>query len=103
VHLLDEASRFSLQMVDDAVRAFAERDASLAIELKERDKKLDAMVREITDKLVLRMQEDPANLETYLNLIMIGRSFERVGDHAANIAEDVVFAVKAQDIRHLGK
>jgi phosphate transport system protein len=49
------------------------------------------------------MQDDSANLPTYLNLIFISRCLERVGDHSSNIAEDVVFAVRAEDIRHLGK
>ena len=48
-------------------------------------------------------QNDSSNLPIYLNLILISRCLERVGDHAANMAEDVVFAVMAEDIRHLGK
>jgi phosphate transport system protein len=103
IHLLDEPARLALSMLDDAVRAFAERNAPLAIELKARDKELDRLNRELSDKMVNRMQDDSANLPTYLNLILISRCLERIGDHAANMAEDVVFAVKAEDIRHLGK
>jgi phosphate transport system protein len=103
IHLLDETARLAVSMFDDAVRAFAERNAPLAVELKARDKELDRLNRELTDKMVDRMQDDSANLPIYLNIILISRCFERIGDHAANMAEDVVFAVKAEDIRHLGK
>ena len=103
IHLLDEPARLALAMLDDAVRAFAERNAPLAVELKARDKELDRLNRELADKLVNRMQDDSVNLPIYLNLILISRCLERIGDHSCNIAEDVVFAVKAEDIRHLGK
>jgi len=103
LHLLDEPIRLSLEMFDDAVRSFAERNASLAVELKARDKTLDQMNKDFTDVMVNRMQDDSVNLPTLLNLIFISRCLERIGDHACNIAEDVVFAVNAEDIRHLAK
>jgi phosphate transport system protein len=103
IHLLDEPARLAVSMLDDAVRAFAERNAPLAVELKARDKELDRLNRELADKMVNRMQDDSVNLPIYLNLILISRCLERIGDHAANMAEDVVFAVRAEDIRHLGK
>jgi phosphate transport system protein len=103
LHLLDRAIRLSLTMFDDAVRAFAERNAALAVELKSRDKELDLLNKELTDILINRMQDDSANLPSYLNLIFISRCLERIGDHACNIAEDIVFAVSAEDIRHPAK
>ncbi len=103
LHLLDNPIRLSLTMFDDAVRAFAERNTELAVELKSRDKELDLLNKELTDTLINRMQDDSPNLPSYLNLIFISRCLERIGDHACNIAEDIVFAVSAQDIRHLGK
>jgi phosphate transport system protein len=60
----------------------------------------DFLNKELTDVLIDRMQDDSANLPSYLNLIFISRCLERIGDHACNIAEDIVFAVSAQDIRH---
>ena len=103
LHLLDNPIRLSLTMFDDAVRAFAERNAALAVELKTRDKELDLLNKKLTDTLINKMQDDSINLPSYLNLIFISRCLERIGDHACNIAEDIVFAVSAQDIRHLGK
>jgi len=103
LHLLDNPIRLSLEMFDDAVSAFAERNAALAIEIKSRDKELDLLNKKLTDILINKMQDDSANLPSYLNLIFISRCLERIGDHACNIAEDIVFAVRAEDIRHLGK
>ncbi len=103
IHRLDEAAALTQGMFDDALRAFAERNAELAVELKARDKELDRLNKEVTDALVNRMQDDSANLPAYLNLIFVSRCLERIGDHSCNIAEDVVFAVRAEDIRHLGK
>lgn len=103
IHRLDEAAALTQGMFDDALRAFAERNAELAVELKARDKELDRLNREVTDALVNRMQDDSLNLPAYLNLIFVSRCLERIGDHSCNIAEDVVFAVRAEDIRHLGK
>jgi phosphate transport system protein len=103
IHSLDEAAALAQRMFDDALRAFAERNAQLAVELKARDKELDRLNREVTDSLVNRMQDDSVNLPAYLNLIFVSRCLERIGDHSCNIAEDVVFAVRAEDIRHLGK
>lgn len=101
LHLLDELIKFSLDMFDDAIRSFAERNGELAKEIKPRDKELDRLNRDLTDTLVNRMQDDSTNLPGYLNLIFISRCLERIGDHASSIAEDVVFAVHAEDIRHL--
>ena len=103
IHLLDALIHQALSIFDDAVRAFAERNADLAKGIKPRDKELDQLNRDLTDTLINRMQDDSANLTGYLNLIFISRCLERIGDLSSNIAEDVVFAVHAEDIRHLVK
>jgi phosphate transport system protein len=101
IHLLDEPINHALLMFDDSVRAFAERNVDLARQLKPRDKELDEMNRNVTDTLINRMQDDAENLRSYLNLIFVSRCLERIGDHAASMAEDIVYAVHAEDIRHL--
>ena len=103
IHLLDELIRHAMDMFDDSIRGFAERNGDLAKGIKPRDKELDRLNRELTDTLINRMQDDSANLPSYLNLIFISRCLERIGDHSASIAEDVVFAVHAEDIRHLSR
>ena len=103
LHRLDELIKLSLEMFNDAIRSFAERNGELAKEIKPRDKELDRLNRELTDFLVNRMQDDATNLSGYLNLIFISRCLERIGDHSSNMSEDVVFAVHAEDIRHLAQ
>jgi phosphate transport system protein len=68
--------------------------------LKERDRTLDARQHDVIEKLTRRMADDTARIKDYLDLVLIARNLERVGDHATNIAEDAVFAASAEDIRH---
>ena len=74
-------------------------DVELARAVVSRDERLDMNVaanRQLTE----RMMQDRDQLPGYLNLILISRCLERVGDHATNIAEDAVYAAAAEDIRH---
>jgi len=84
----------------DSVRSFADRDEALARGLKARDRELDAQHHTVIDRLTARMAADPAHIREYLDLVLIARNIERVGDHATNIAEDAVFLTSAEDIRH---
>jgi len=84
----------------DSVRSFADRDEALARGLKARDRELDAQHHTVIDRLTARMAGDPAHIREYLDLVLIARNIERVGDHATNIAEDAVFLTSAEDIRH---
>jgi phosphate transport system protein len=89
-------------LLSDAMRAFSEGDADLALGLYDRDQKLDKLHAKTIKGLTKLMENDQDNLKTYLNLIFITRSLERVGDHAVNIGEDTVFIERATDIRHIG-
>ena len=84
----------------DSVRSFADRNEGLARGLKERDRELDARHNREIEKLTACMAGNTARLKDYLDLILIARNIERIGDHATNIAEDAVFAASAEDIRH---
>ena len=84
----------------DGIRSFADRDDMLARSLKERDRQLDALHHRVIDGLTTRMAADTPRLCDYLDLVLIARNIERIGDHATNIAEDAVFAASAEDIRH---
>jgi phosphate transport system protein len=84
----------------DSIRSFSDRNEELARGLKERDRTLDARQHDVIDKLTRRMADDTARIKDYLDLVLIARNLERVGDHATNIAEDAVFAASAEDIRH---
>lgn len=87
-------------ILGDSIRSFADRDERLARSLKERDRQLDALQHKLIESLTMRMAEDPARIKDYLDLVLIARHIERIGDHATNIAEDAVFATSAEDIRH---
>jgi phosphate transport system protein len=97
---LEPIFRMALDMFRASIRSFAERDADLARGLKPRDRELDSLHHRAIRELTVRMAANHANIEQYLDLVIIARIIERIGDHATNIAEDAVFAVSAEDIRH---
>lgn len=88
------------QMVRGCLDAFVRKDIQLAEEVLNRDDIVDGFKNEIFDELRNYMIKDPLAIERSLNLILIGRNLERLGDHATNIAEDVIYALTGQDIRH---
>jgi phosphate transport system protein len=88
-------------MVKDAVRAFASRDLELARRLKERDHQLDQMNRDFADRLTELMPHNVDLIPTYMDLIFIAKFLERIGDQATNIGEDVVYAISAEETRHI--
>lgn len=90
----------AMAMFKDAIDAYVRADVDLARSVVPRDEGLDEMNRTTGRRLIERMAEDPGQLRGYLNLIFISRCLERVGDHATNMAEDAVYAVAAEDIRH---
>ncbi|MFL6519118.1 MAG: phosphate signaling complex protein PhoU [Chthoniobacterales bacterium] len=90
----------AMSMFKDAIDAFVRGDVNLARSVVPRDEGLDDMNRTTGRRLIERMAEDPEQLRGYLNLIFVSRCLERVGDHATNMAEDAVYAVAAEDIRH---
>ena len=100
---LEEMFRLSLDIFRDGIRSFADRDEALARGLKERDRKLDALHHDVIDDLTARMAADTPRIRDYLDLVLIARNIERIGDHATNIAEDAVFAASAEDIRHTAR
>jgi phosphate transport system protein len=100
VQLLEGAFRYAQGMSADAMQAFANNDPVFAAAVRNRDDGLDAMTSGIAKDLTERMERGGPGIASYLNLILIARHLERVGDHAANIAEDVIFACSAEDVRH---
>jgi phosphate transport system protein len=87
-------------MLRDSLDAFVRRDTDLAQRVLNEDDKLDALKTQIFRELLTYMLQDPATIEAALDLILISRHLERIGDHATNIAEDVIFMVSARDVRH---
>ena len=87
-------------MLRDALDAFVRRDLDLARKVLNEDDKLDALKTQIFRELLTYMLQDPATIEPALDLILVSRHLERIGDHATNVAEDVIFIVSARDVRH---
>jgi phosphate transport system protein len=87
-------------MLRDALDAFVRRDMALAQHVLDEDDKLDELKTQIFRELLTYMLQDPTTIEPALDLILVSRHLERIGDHATNIAEDVIFIVSARDVRH---
>ena len=87
-------------MLRESRDAFARRDTDLAQRVLNEDDKLDDLKTQIFRELLTYMLQDPATIEPSLDLILISRHLERIGDHATNVAEDVIFMVSAKDVRH---
>src|SRR5437867_7598570 len=88
------------RMLRDALDAFVRRDTVLAQRVLDEDDALDDLKNQIFRELLTYMLHDPATIEPALDLILIARHLERIGDHATNVAEDAIFMVLAQDLRH---
>ena len=88
------------QMLHAALDAFVAHRPELAQQVMARDDDLDALKDQIFRELLTYMLGDPKTIEPGLDLILISRHLERIGDHATNIAEDVIFIVEARDVRH---
>ena len=87
-------------MLREALDAYVRRDTELADAVLTADDQLDALKTQVFRDLLTCMLADPATVEPALDLILVSRHLERIGDHATNIAEDVIFMVSAQDVRH---
>ncbi|WP_322979608.1 phosphate signaling complex protein PhoU [Pseudomonas sp. C11] len=90
------------KMVRDALDAFARFDAELALAVAQHDKTVDREYKTALRELVTYMMEDPRSISRVINVIWVLRSLERIGDHARNIAELVIYLVRGTDVRHLG-
>jgi phosphate transport system protein len=90
----------AVKMLRQALDAFVTMDVSLAKSVLRQDDWLDALKDQILRELITYMLGNPRVVEPGVDLILISRHLERVGDHATNIAEDVIFIVEARDVRH---
>ena len=90
------------KMLRDSLDAFVRRDMALAEAVLIADDTLDALKSQIFRELLTYMLQAPDTIEPALDLILISRHLERIGDHATNVAEDVIFILSARDVRHHG-
>ena len=97
---LESMVRYSLEMVKDANRSLVERNANLARNVALRDDQLDAMNRELIQTIADEMERNPEHVKAQLHVFSASRIIERIGDHATNIAEDVLYMVEGEIHRH---
>jgi phosphate transport system protein len=87
-------------MVRRALESFISANTEVAEAVLQMDNVVDWMKDEAFVTLVRQMEKDPANIRFYLDALLVTRNLERIADHATNIAEDVIFWVRGDDVRH---
>lgn len=93
-------SNHVLEMLHDALDAFARLDSEQALRVMKEDKLVDEEYKAATRSLLTFMMEDTRNISRCMAVMWVLRALERVGDHACNISEHVIFMVEGEDIRH---
>jgi phosphate transport system protein len=94
------AAEVALAMLRQALDAFARLDVNAAAEVIRKDAAIDSEFRSILRQLVTYMMEDPRTITTALEIVWVAKAIERMGDHAKNMAEYVIYIVKGTDVRH---
>ena len=94
------ASDLAAGMLRKTLDSFARLDTAMALNIIKEDNAIDLEYDGFLRKLITYMMEDPRTISPSLNLLFLAKSLERVGDHAKNIAEQIIFVVKGADVRH---
>lgn len=97
---ISHCASLALSMADNAMEAFFRSDADIAAQIIRQDKKVNEEYSFITRNLICHMLEDPRFISTGLDFLFVAKAIERIGDHAKNISEYVIFMVKGLDVRH---
>jgi phosphate transport system protein len=92
-------SQMALQMLRNSL--FARLDLPASAEVVRQDRNVDEEFRSILRQLITFMMEDPRNISLCIEILFIAKAIERIGDHAKNISEYVVYMVKGKDVRHV--
>ena len=99
--LLKRMSEQAQQMVRDALDAFVEGEVTRAEQVLQRDDAVDQAYGEVLDAMTELMRETPDEIPAAIRVIKVAKYIERIADHATNIAEEVIFMVRGEDVRHL--
>jgi phosphate transport system protein len=94
------AAEVALSMLRRTLDAFARLDVAMAAEVIRDDAAIDSEFQSLLRQLITYMMEDPRTISTALEIVWVAKAIERIGDHAKNMAEYVIYIVKGTDIRH---
>jgi len=98
---LNHLSEVCVGMLRRALDAFARLDAAAAAKVAAEDRIIDEEFHAILRQLITFVMEDPRSITSVLQIVWVAKAFERIGDHAKNIAEYVIYIVKGRDVRHI--
>lgn len=98
---ISSMSNLAREMLHMALDAFARSDATKVLEIAQMDQDLDEHYQMTIRHLITFMLEDPRTISMSLEVLFIAKAIERIGDHAKNISEYVVYMVKGRDVRHI--
>jgi phosphate transport system protein len=93
-------SELAVAQLRKALDAFARLDVEKAIEVLKQDDLIDQEFEGLMRKLITFMMEDPRTISSSIDLVFVAKAIERVGDHAKNLAEQIIYIVKGTDVRH---
>ena len=93
-------SELAVAQLRKALDAFARLDVERAVEVLKQDDQIDEEFEGLVRKLITFMMEDPRTISSSIDLIFVAKAIERVGDHAKNLAEVIIYVVKGTDVRH---
>ena len=94
------ASDLASSLLRKALDAFARLDVTAAVSILKEDDQIDKEFDGFVRKLITYMMEDPRTISPSLDLLFLAKAIERIGDHAKNIAEFIIYIVKGEDVRH---
>ncbi len=98
---LSSLSRHVMEVLNRSLDAFARMDLQVAVEIVTADERINEEFNRISRLLVAHMMEEPRNIKSMLQVTWCARALERIGDHAQNIGEYVIYLVKGADVRHI--
>jgi phosphate transport system protein len=93
-------SELATKQLRKALDAFARLDTEKALEVLKQDDQIDQEFDGLLRKLITFMMEDPRTISSCIDLVFVAKAIERVGDHAKNLAEVIIYVVKGTDVRH---
>jgi phosphate transport system protein len=98
--MLTRMAQIAQKMLKEALDSFSRKDVDLARSVLSQDEEEDRLKSQAINSLIELIRQEPAHCKQFVDIILISKNLERIGDHATNIAEDVIFMALGKDIRH---